>query len=149
MSDNKASSTPVIVGVVIALLGILVELYFADNAREQLASANVTNNAATSTTSTASANAAVSSNRSETVADLEELPPLDPIVITQPQPEETGDTSADNSSPAAVDEREAIISADTQAISYEPAVGNTNEHEATPVDNTPVENETDSAATTD
>ena len=37
MSDNRTQLTPIIVGVVIALLGILTGLYIADNAREQLA----------------------------------------------------------------------------------------------------------------
>ena len=38
MSDSRRFSyTPIIVGVVIALLGILTGLYIADNARQQLA----------------------------------------------------------------------------------------------------------------
>ena len=40
MSDRKNNLTPIIVGAVIALLGILVGLYFAVNAREQLAAAS-------------------------------------------------------------------------------------------------------------
>lgn len=40
MSDRKTSITPIIVGVVIALLGILTGLYIATNAREQLEAQN-------------------------------------------------------------------------------------------------------------
>ena len=36
MSDKKTTITPIIVGAVIALLGILTGLYIATNAREQL-----------------------------------------------------------------------------------------------------------------
>ena len=40
MSDRKTSITPIIVGAVIALLGILTGLYIATNAREQLEAQN-------------------------------------------------------------------------------------------------------------
>jgi len=40
MSDRKTSITPIIVGVGIALLGILTGLYIATNAREQLEAQN-------------------------------------------------------------------------------------------------------------
>jgi len=36
MSDKRTSLSPIIVGVVIALIGILTGLYIADNARSQL-----------------------------------------------------------------------------------------------------------------
>ena len=40
MSDRKTSSTPIIVGAVIAILGILTGLYIATNAREQMQEQN-------------------------------------------------------------------------------------------------------------
>ena len=42
MSDKQTSYTPIVVGVVIALIGILTGLYIADNAWQQLARSETT-----------------------------------------------------------------------------------------------------------
>ena len=78
MPDKRTSLTPIIVGVIIALLGILTGLYIADNARSQLAAAH-TEQALESTEQEEAANPMP-------VAPVDELPaaidePLPDIVI--------------------------------------------------------------------
>ena len=77
MSDKRASLTPIIVGAVIGLLGILVGLYIADNAREQLAAVQ----AQSATEQQEEAGAATTSLPvAEEQPALQELPPLEPVV---------------------------------------------------------------------
>ena len=77
MSDKRASLTPIIVGAVIGLLGILVGLYIADNAREQLAAVQ----AQSATEQQEEAGAATTSLPvAEEQPALQELPPLEPMV---------------------------------------------------------------------
>ena len=77
MSDKRASLTPIIVGAVIGLLGILVGLYIADNAREQLAAVQ----AQSATEQQEEAGPATTSLPVvEEQPALQELPPLEPIV---------------------------------------------------------------------
>ena len=74
MSDNRISWTPIIVGAVIALLGILTGLYIADHAREQLAQATAGSQQVEDAVQEADDH---QSARQET--ELTELPPLDPM----------------------------------------------------------------------
>ena len=81
MSDNRTQLTPIIVGVVIALLGILTGLYIADNAREQLALAQK---------ETLSDEEMPAQEKVDLPAlpsaddELPELPPLDPAYMEEP-----------------------------------------------------------------
>lgn len=81
MSDNRTQLTPIIVGAVIALLGILTGLYIADNAREQLALAQK---------ETLSDEEMPAQEMVELPAlpsaddELPELPPLDPAYMEEP-----------------------------------------------------------------
>lgn len=81
MSDNRTQLTPIIVGAVIALLGILTGLYIADNAREQLALAQK---------ETLSDEEMPAQEMVELPAlpsaddELPELPPLDPVYMEEP-----------------------------------------------------------------
>ena len=81
MSDNRTQLTPIIVGVVIALLGILTGLYIADNAREPLALAQ---------TEALSDEEMPAQEKVDVPAlpsaddELPELPPLDPAYMEEP-----------------------------------------------------------------
>ena len=81
MSDNRTQLTPIIVGVVIALLGILTGLYIADNAREQLALAQKE----TQSDEEMPAQEMVDVPALPSADDeLPELPPLDPAYMEEP-----------------------------------------------------------------
>ena len=81
MSDNRTQLTPIIVGVVIALLGILTGLYIADNAREQLALAQKE----TLSDEEMPAQEMVDVPALPSADDeLPELPPLDPAYMEEP-----------------------------------------------------------------
>ena len=81
MSDKRTSwTTSIVVGTIIALIGILTGLYIADNARQQLAAAAEQSVEGQETvTSTVEAPATQPAPTA-----LEELPPLDPM---EPVPE--------------------------------------------------------------
>ena len=81
MSDNRTQLTPIIVGVVIALLGILTGLYIADNAREQLALAQ--KEALSDEEMPAQEKVDLPSLPSAD-DELPELPPLDPAYMEEP-----------------------------------------------------------------
>lgn len=77
MSDKHTSLTPIIVGSVIALIGILTGLYIADNAREQLAQANAASQAEEELAPEATDRQPFAT---ETEAEeMPELPPMDPV----------------------------------------------------------------------
>ncbi len=77
MSDKHTSLTPIIVGSVIALIGILTGLYIADNAREQLAQANAASQAEEKLAPEATDRQPFAT---ETEAEeMPELPPMDPV----------------------------------------------------------------------
>ncbi|MBQ8097241.1 MAG: hypothetical protein IJ551_02180 [Prevotella sp.] len=79
MSDKQSSSlTPIIVGVIIALIGILTGFYVADNANEQLAALQQQGQQAADQLTDAPATSA-KSTQSEEQPEMQELPPLDPI----------------------------------------------------------------------
>lgn len=81
MSDNRTQLTPIIVGVVIALLGILTGLYIADNAREQLALAQ--KEALSDEEMPAQEKVDLPALPSAD-DELPELPPLDPAYMEEP-----------------------------------------------------------------
>ena len=86
MSDKRRTSwTPVVVGVVIALLGILTGLYVADNARQQLA----TTDRQPAEQAEGGAQQPVPTAAQQEQA-LPELPPLEPIeaIAAEPADEE-------------------------------------------------------------
>ncbi len=80
MSDRKTSSTPIIVGAVIAILGILTGLYIATNAREQMQEQN-------SAESQASA-AADETDATPADADITSMPDLPAVDYTPGRVEE-------------------------------------------------------------
>lgn len=81
MSDKRQTPwTPVVVGVVVALLGILVGFYVADNARQQLADAQ---QQASHDDEASPTNPPYPPQEGTVEA---ELPPLDPIVEVAPPP---------------------------------------------------------------
>lgn len=75
MSDKKTALTPIIVGAVIALIGILTGLYVAVNAREQLA-------AATLEADTAAVSDEVEDNSEAADVDMQALPDLPAVEVT-------------------------------------------------------------------
>ena len=88
MSDKRTSLTPIIVGTVIVLLGILTGLYVADNAKQQLAVAQlpvaqaeemplIVEDPVVGEESLPS----MDSGEDEANTLLSELPALDPVVI--------------------------------------------------------------------
>ena len=80
--------TPIIVGAVIALLGILVGLYFAVNAREQLAAASTDTETPAQEAGVANADADAALPV-EATTDLPDLPAVDDtpaIVADEPEP---------------------------------------------------------------
>ena len=81
MSDNRTSLTPIIVGCVIALLGILTGLYVADNAREQLALAQTGSQADEIAPDQQMMDLPA---MPEAEMEMPELPPLDPAVMEVP-----------------------------------------------------------------
>ena len=81
MSDNRTQLTPIIVGAVIALLGILTGLYIADNAREQLALAQ--KEALSDEVMPAQEMVELPALPSAD-DELPELPPLDPAYMEEP-----------------------------------------------------------------
>jgi xanthosine utilization system XapX-like protein len=81
MSDKRFPMTPVIVGAVIALLGILVGLYFAQNAKEQLEAAARAVPSQEDSSETSSAQQDESALAAEMKTEESELPPLEPVVI--------------------------------------------------------------------
>lgn len=85
MSDRKTNVTPIIVGAVIALLGILVGLYFAVNAHEQLAALRETP-AAESDAATADTEAALPAEATTALPDLPAVDDTPAIVADEPEP---------------------------------------------------------------
>ena len=86
MSDKKTTLTPIIVGAVIALLGILTGLYIATNAREQQQSQNAVGQTADNSQQTID-NAQLPTES----AELPDLPAVDDTpapVIDEPVEEE-------------------------------------------------------------
>ena len=81
MSDNRTQLTPIIVGAVIALLGILTGLYIADNAREQLALAQ---KEALSDEEMPAQEMVELPALPSADDELPELPPLDPAYMEEP-----------------------------------------------------------------
>ena len=124
MSDKRASLTPIIVGAVIGLLGILVGLYIADNAREQLAAVQ----AQSATEQQEEAGAVTTSLPvAEEQPALQELPPLEPMVqepevlpVEEEQPaekEELKDTTDQTEEP--VPEEPVKVEEETEPVEEE------------------------------
>ena len=87
MSDKKTTLTPIIVGAVIALLGILTGLYIATNAREgNLSSANAEEQSLTESQS--AAESPTSEEMSEVLPDLPAVDDTPVPVIEEPVEEE-------------------------------------------------------------
>lgn len=85
MSDKRTSLTPIIVGTVIALIGILTGLYIADNAREQLALAQ---KEAASEAEMPDQEMIDQPALPLAADEIPELPPLDPVYMEEPRVEE-------------------------------------------------------------
>ena len=77
MSDKHTSYTPIVVGVVIALLGVLTGLYIADNAWQQLAQ----NEAPETNAAEAQQSAQQEEDQQLPALNLE---PLAPVVVDEP-----------------------------------------------------------------
>jgi len=89
MSDKRQFSyTPIIVGVIIALIGILTGFYIADNARQQLA----VNQKGSDMFFDDSLKAEPAVPVETAPLPLEELPPLDPVVVDVPLPDVVEDS---------------------------------------------------------
>lgn len=102
MSDRKSSFTPIIVGAVIALLGILTGLYIATNAREQQEAQLSKNEAAASgNVEQADDQFATEQTTLPELPEVEEMPqpemkePLEPDVVTEVVPEVPEVTTVD------------------------------------------------------
>ena len=103
MSDKRTSwTTSIVVGTIIALIGILTGLYIADNARQQLAAAA---EQSVEGQETVTSTVEVPATQPAPTA-LEELPPLDPM---EPEPEV----------PAVVEE-ETVVNTPTESPAEEP-----------------------------
>lgn len=88
MSDNKLGAlTPIIVGVVIALIGILTGLYIADNAREQLTTVHSAEAEVNVTPEITTSQEPYTSQSSYPDDMVDSLPPLEPIVVDNVLPE--------------------------------------------------------------
>ena len=77
---NKDKYTPIVVGVVIALLGILTGLYFAENAREQLA--NLSSSEAPEAASDLQSADSIEPDADALITPMP-LEPLDPITVDE------------------------------------------------------------------
>ena len=106
MSDNRRFSyTPIVVGIVIALLGILTGFYIADNARQQLALLSASENQPSSDSEQPDPQAATPQFQdTDTPAAIDE--PLPDVVIDVPLPdtadnEQQSDTVSNNPQPSA------------------------------------------------
>ena len=100
MSDRKTALTPIIVGAVIALLGILIGLYFAVNAKEKMEAA-----AAASAPAEETADSPADESQTIDVAQLPDLPAVDPttaVAVEEPVAEEI--TAAEESAVPATPE---------------------------------------------
>ncbi|MCR4603588.1 MAG: hypothetical protein K5683_08675 [Prevotella sp.] len=96
MSDKQQFSySPIVVGVIIALIGILTGFYIADNAKQQLAA----NQKGTDMFFEDSLKSEPSVPIEGTPQPLDELPPLDPVVVDAPLPEEVEDDTASHIQP--------------------------------------------------
>ncbi len=94
MSDNQHTSfTPIIVGSVIALLGILTGLYIADNAREQLALLTSVQEEETVEEGNTSVSQQPDTSRMPMETDIPDLPPVDPVAV--PEMPETNSASVE------------------------------------------------------
>ena len=136
MSDNnqRSSLTPIVVGVVIALLGIFIGLYIAENAREQLAAAS--GQPVDESASDTEANISVAAGLADlppadaTVADL---PPLEPIVVDA-LPEIDDDEPIPVAEPA-LPEAPDVSGTQPEPPIEEPAASENSEDSNSPADN--------------
>lgn len=129
MSDNKLGAlTPIIVGVVIALIGILTGLYIADNAREQLAAVHSAEAEVNVTPEITTSQEPYTSSYPDDMVDS--LPPLEPIVVDNVLPEiedekqesellEVSEEQADEQSPVEVEEVNEVSSEDINTSDIE------------------------------
>ena len=125
MSDRKTSSTPIIVGAVIAILGILTGLYVATNAREQMQAQDPAESqasaAATGETDATSANADITSMPDlpavdytpgrvpdEAVAESESEPDSESASEPTTEVEEKPETTTDETLPYVPDDFEPV-----------------------------------------
>ena len=136
MSDNKLGAlTPIIVGVVIALIGILTGLYIADNAREQLAVAtqtvpvDVTQQPVSLTTPSAAPNEA--SLPADEIESLDELPPLEPIVVDAMPPVDNEEDKAPAAKPEVSEVPETLAVVQPELPAGEPEIKALPEEEPT------------------
>jgi len=105
MSDKKQFSyTPIIVGVIIALIGILTGFYIADNARQQLA----VNQKGTDMFFNDSLKTDTTTPATDSPQSIDELPPLDPVVVDAPIPEVVEDSIQEVITPVAAPELEQV-----------------------------------------
>ena len=124
MSDRKTSSTPIIVGAVIAILGILTGLYIATNAREQIQAQNPAESeasAATGETDATPANADITSMpdlpavddtpgrvADEAEVEAESEPESEPAPEPTTEVEEKPETTTDETLPDVPDDFEPV-----------------------------------------
>lgn len=126
MPDKRTSLTPVIVGVVIAMIGILTGLYIADNARSQLADSqkqeNVVDEQDAADELQEPAPTLLAPDELPAVID-DPLPPVvsDPLPIEEHQAEEQEQTAPEEELPVEIDDFEEVPLEEQQAVSVEPA----------------------------
>lgn len=124
MSDRKTSSTPIIVGAVIAILGILTGLYIATNAREQMQEQNAAESqasAAADETDATPADADITSmpdlpavdytpsrEPEEDVVETESEPELEPVPETPTEVEVKQETATEETLPDVPDDFEPV-----------------------------------------
>lgn len=102
---NKDKYTPIVVGVVIALLGILTGLYFAENAREQLA--NLSSSEAPEAASDLQSADSIEPDADALITPMP-LEPLDPITVDEMpaiEPDEEPATTDSNVEPVVTEEQ--------------------------------------------
>lgn len=88
MSDSKQAITPIIVGLVIAVIGILTGFYIADNAWAQLAAARSVEAGVDAAPQEAAPTAESYATQPGYIDDMvDSLPPLEPIVVDDVLPE--------------------------------------------------------------
>ena len=99
MSDRKTSMTPIIVGGVIALLGILIGLYFAVNAKERMEAA-----AAASAPADGMVDTPVDEPQAIDSAQLPDLPAVDPTTAVAVEDDTVADEPTTADEPATANE---------------------------------------------
>ena len=97
MSDRKTSMTPIIVGGVIALLGILIGLYFAVNAKERMEAA------AASAPVDGMVDTPVDEPQAIDSAQLPDLPAVDPTTAVAVEDDTVADEPTTADEPATAD----------------------------------------------